>query len=230
MLNSNSTACSWPLQAALTFCQGFPSCDKLVKQTKADQHLQGAAFHTWVEAEDRPLMTHSPPSHLEWTCSAGNRPETQPPRGPETWWCLPACLPACQTNPATAERDKPPTTSQSYKATWSKHVTQWLITPLLSEVYKSCSTLQSADVLLCATANKTLHLLYNKSEPGEYFCSEWICLKFWSGNWVYNYKPNESLGNIAGHFTIQEPVSQLIYVFQYLSLRNINMFFYDICF
>lgn len=93
MLNSNSSACSWPLKAALTFCPGFPSCDKLVEQTKADQHLQGAAFHTWVEAEDGPLMTHSPPSHLEWTRSAGNRPETQPPHGPETWWCLPACLP-----------------------------------------------------------------------------------------------------------------------------------------
>lgn len=105
------SACSWPLKAALTFCPGFPSCDKLVEQTKADQHLQGAAFHTWVEAEDGPLMTHSPPNHLEWTRSAGNRPETQPPRRPETWWRLPAC----QINPATAEGDEPPTTSQSYK-------------------------------------------------------------------------------------------------------------------
>lgn len=60
-------------------------------------------------------MTHSPPSHLEWTRSAGNRPETQPPRGPETWWCLPACLPAKQILPLL--RDKtPPTMSQSYKA------------------------------------------------------------------------------------------------------------------
>lgn len=78
------------------------------EQTKADQHLQGTAFHTWVEAEDRPLMTHS---HLEWTCSAGNRPETQPLHGPKTWWCLLVS----QTNPTTAERDKPPTMSQSYK-------------------------------------------------------------------------------------------------------------------
>lgn len=132
-------------EAALTFCPGFPSCGKLVEQTKADQHLQGAAFHTWVEAEDGPLMTHSPRSHLEWTRSAGNRPETQPPRWPETWWCLPACLPnkSCHCR----ERQPPQLRLNHTNQTWSKHVIHSVImlTPSASEVRTHCSTLQSAD-------------------------------------------------------------------------------------
>lgn len=122
------------LKAALTFCPGFRVCD-CFEQTKADQHLRGAAFHTRVEAEDGPLMTHSPPSLLEWACSAGNRPETQAPRRPETWWCLPACLPnkSCRCGGET-KPPPPPLRLNHTNQTWSKHVIHrvTMLTPSLS--------------------------------------------------------------------------------------------------
>lgn len=150
-------------------------------------------------------MTHSPPSHLEWTRSAGNRPETQPPRGPETWWCLPACLPnkSChcwETKPpdyvsiiqSKHDRSMLSTELWCWHHQWAKcahtaaHFSQLMCCPLMCDntVDGTKPVLGFLCPCLCAATDQTLHSLYNTiliNTQGREFLSGLNLLRYKTG-------------------------------------------------
>lgn len=85
-------------------------------------------------------MTHSPPSHLEWAHSAGNRPETLAPRRARN-----LATPAKQSPPLQRE-----TKARNHVSIiQSRHDRSMLFTPL-AVLTPSTSTAASATVSRCA--------------------------------------------------------------------------------